>query len=120
MSNFRQFGFARIRIPMSTIDSLNCLGSQGRQKVVGCDRAIVLCEDKVGNAVAALLSCKSMRSCGEAAASQISALSDGCGTSLRPTKPFPEAFEGSAHERIWNPTFSEFLFSHLSAGVRTT
>lgn len=39
--NFRQVGFARVRIPMSTIDSLSCLESQGRQKVVGCDTAIV-------------------------------------------------------------------------------
>lgn len=74
----------------------------------------------MGRAVAALLSCKSMRRGGEASASPISALSDDCSTSLRQIKAFPKAFEGSAHERIWNPIFSEFLFSHLSADVRTT
>lgn len=39
--NFRQFGFARVRTPVSATDSLNCLESQGRQKVGGCDTGVV-------------------------------------------------------------------------------
>lgn len=39
--NFRQFGFARVRIPMSTIDSLCCLESQGKQTLIECDTSIV-------------------------------------------------------------------------------
>lgn len=119
MSNFRQFGFARIRIP---IDSLNGLGCQGRQKVVRCDRAIVpdTCV-RTRWEMLWLLYCpeEHEKLWWSLCITNICTVRC-CSTSLRPTKPFPKTFEGSAHERIWNPFFSEFLFSCLSADVRTT